>query len=113
LTFTITKKTIIIQKSRDSASGHLRNFSSLPGTSKTGQNEVKGQVVDSLGNPLPGASIRVIDPFGQHTDIQTLTNTYGYFELENLMPGSVLQISYVGYITQKVNAKAQIGTIVL
>ncbi len=58
---------------------------------------VKGTVLDDKGQPLPGATIRVKDsPLG------TTTSADGVFLLDKLTPGTVLVISYVGYVSQEV-----------
>lgn len=77
--------------------------------------EVRGRVIDSLGNPLEKASIRVLtnsDPVRGVT-IQTLTDRNGYFILENVPEGATLLISFLGYQEQKVRAKTDMGNIVL
>lgn len=75
--------------------------------------EVRGRVVDSLGNPLQGASVRVILADGAPTIIQGAANRSGEFILQNVPDDATLEISYVGYITQRVPASADIGVVVL
>lgn len=61
---------------------------------------VKGNIVDETGEPMIGVTIV---PMGQ-TKNGTITDLDGNFTLHN-MPGKVtLEISYVGYKTQKVSA---------
>ncbi|WP_084163797.1 SusC/RagA family TonB-linked outer membrane protein [Olivibacter sitiensis] len=75
--------------------------------------EVRGRVVDSLGNPLQGANIRVLNAEGKRTTLQTTTDRQGEFLLHNVPEDATLEITFVGYISQKVSAVANIGTIVL
>ncbi len=75
--------------------------------------EVRGKVVDSLGNPLSGASIRVLDAEGNRTSLQTQTDRNGEFVLKNVPEGAVLEIAYIGYLTLEIKAIANIGTVVL
>lgn len=58
---------------------------------------VRGRVIDSLGNPLEGASIK-----NKRTRQETSTNSNGEFELDNILPGDILITSYVGYISRQV-----------
>ena len=60
------------------------------------QNNVRGNVLDQNGEPLIGVSVVV-----QGTSIGTITDFDGNFELE-AKEGSVLEISYIGYVTQRV-----------
>ncbi|MBE9601164.1 SusC/RagA family TonB-linked outer membrane protein [Pedobacter sp. MC2016-24] len=53
---------------------------------------VQGKVVDSVGNPLAGASVKIV---GQN--VSRSTNSNGEFILENVQSGDVLRISYLGF----------------
>ncbi|WP_028296500.1 SusC/RagA family TonB-linked outer membrane protein [Olivibacter sitiensis] len=75
--------------------------------------EVRGRVRDSVGHPLEGASIRVLNAEGKRTTLQTTTDRQGEFLLHNVPEDATLEITFVGYISQKVSAVANIGTIVL
>lgn len=60
------------------------------------QQVVSGQVIDQLGNPLPGATVIIKGKsIGKSTDFD------GNFEI-NAAKGDILVISYVGYATQEV-----------
>lgn len=75
--------------------------------------EVRGRVVDSLGQPLPGASVRVLNAEGKRTTLQTKTDRDGEFVLRNVPQGANLEISYIGYITVEVLAESNLGVTVL
>lgn len=62
------------------------------------QLSIKGTVIDkNLNEPIIGASVLV-----QGTNNGTITNLEGKFSLNDVPKGSILVISYIGYITQKV-----------
>ncbi len=75
--------------------------------------EVRGRVVDSLGNPLEGASVRVLNAEGKRTTLQTTTDQDGYFLLRNVPEDASLEITYVGYVTQTIAALSDVGDIML
>lgn len=61
------------------------------------QQEVcKGVVVDSNGEPIIGASVKV-----KGSQNGTLTDISGNFVLHNVPAGAVIQVSYIGYKTQE------------
>lgn len=59
--------------------------------------ECKGVVVDNTGEPLPGATVRVIG-----TSQGTITDIDGKFKLPDVNIGATLEISFVGYAPQSV-----------
>ena len=61
-----------------------------------------GTVVDDNGEPLMGATVKVVDALGG-----TVTNAEGHFSLE-CARGAMLDISYIGYVSQRVRAAAQV-----
>ena len=61
---------------------------------------IRGKVYDNNGEPVIGATIKVVG-----TSVGTITDFDGLFSLETY-EGSPLEISYVGFKTQKVTAKA-------
>ncbi len=75
--------------------------------------ECRGKIVDSLGNPLSGATIRVLTVYGQRTELLTTTDRNGDFVLTNVPDDAMLEISYVGYAPRVVQAQAFIGIVVL
>lgn len=58
--------------------------------------KIKGTVVDANGEPIIGATIKVLG-----TSNGTITDLDGNFSLD-MSPKGTLEISYVGYITQKI-----------
>lgn len=75
--------------------------------------EVRGRIVDSLGNALSGASIRVLEASGRRTALQTSTDREGSFVLRNVPEDAQLEISFVGYMIRRVAAAAELGQVLL
>jgi len=75
--------------------------------------EVRGRVVDSLGNPLVGATVRVLNAEGKRTTLQTTTDRDGYFLLRNVPEDGQLEVTYVGHATTSLKPAADIGIVVL
>ena len=69
---------------------------------------VKGKIVDESNKPLPGASIKV-----KGTTISAASNLNGEFSLNNLPEDAILVISFLGYNTQEIPAKSNLGKIQL
>lgn len=65
------------------------------------QHTITGKVTDQNGEPIIGANIKVIG-----TNVGTITDIDGKFSL-NVSLESVLQISYIGYITQEITVGKQ------
>ncbi len=61
------------------------------------QQQLRGNVVDEAGAPLAGVSIKV-----KNSNLGTSSDNQGNFELNNVARGAVLDISYLGYVTQEV-----------
>ncbi len=57
--------------------------------------EIRGQVVDSLGLPLPGASVTI-----SGTESGTVTDSKGNFILTDSKENTTVHISFTGYISQ-------------
>ena len=60
--------------------------------------DVRGKVVDSLGNGLAGATVSV-----KGTNKSTQTTQNGEFYLKGVDEGALLVVSYLGYITKEVS----------
>lgn len=54
--------------------------------------DVRGLVTDNEGRPLPGANVKV-----KGSNVGTTTDNDGRFNLKNVVEGSVLEISFIGY----------------
>ena len=59
---------------------------------------VKGTVVDNMGEPVIGASVKVVG-----TTNGAVTDLDGNFVLTNVPKNATVEISYIGYTTQKVS----------
>jgi len=70
--------------------------------------EVRGKVVDEQGLPLPGASVKV-----KGTNKSTITDKDGFFVLNGITEGSVVEISYIGFVAREIPAAGNLGTIKL
>ena len=101
LTYSIVKNTIVIQARKTVAQATLTksNFSDLPAPPV----EIRGRVINKAGNPLMDVSVMVLG-----TKRGTTTNSDGRFTL--IVPDAeniVLEVSSVGYETQRVNVNKQ------
>ena len=67
----------------------------------------KGVVVDAKGEPLIGVSI-----LEKGTTNGTITNFDGEFSLQ-VSPNAILELSYIGYQSQSLAAKADFGKITM
>lgn len=68
---------------------------------------VRGKVVDSKGEPMPGASVMIVG-----TSKGVITSADGTFEIEALA-GASLQVEFIGFVTQTVSASPAFMNIVL
>lgn len=92
----IDKMVVLKEKTIQPAPAHLAE--QTPGDS------IRGRVADSLGTPLVGASIRIKGTMkGTQSDIR------GNFQLKNIPQGTVLVVSYTGYVTQEFTVAPQNG----
>ena len=69
---------------------------------------VKGQVVDTNGEPIIGASVVV-----KGTINGAITDIDGNFSIPNVKEGDIIKISFVGYVTQEVKWNGQTLNVVL
>lgn len=74
--------------------------STAPGEAQQVRNEagtsrVTGTVLDENGEPVIGASVRVLG-----TDISVPTDIDGKFNIAGLKPNQTIEVSYVGYVTK-------------
>jgi len=63
---------------------------------------IKGKVEDEEGNPLEGASVTL-----KGTQVGTQTDSKGEFSFPSIEPGSVLVISYTGYLNKEIEVKEE------
>ena len=63
----------------------------------TQQKTIKGKVLDAQGEPIIGANVII-----KGTGSGVITDIDGIFTLDNVPVGSVVQISYIGYLTKEV-----------
>lgn len=81
------------------------NFSSVEHLLDSEQQQltIQGRIVDSMNEPLIGASIRVKNS----PNIGTISDINGEFKLKDVPKGSILEISFIGYKTQEIQANSQ------
>jgi TonB-linked SusC/RagA family outer membrane protein len=70
--------------------------------------DASGRVVDSENRPLPGASVKV-----KKTGKGVSTDKDGRFFLRGVEEGTVLVVSFIGYLPKEVNASKDMGIVVL
>ena len=63
----------------------------------TQQKTIKGKVLDVQGESIIGANVII-----KGTSNGVITDIDGNFTLDNVQVGSVIQISYIGYLTKEV-----------
>ncbi|WP_231464855.1 TonB-dependent receptor [Pedobacter sp. Leaf132] len=80
----------------------IHNPKSNSGSIKVYDFTLTGQVVDKDGIGMPGVSVKI-----ETTNNGTSTAPDGKFTLKNVVPGNVLLVSMVGYITQKITITNQ------
>ena len=99
--FIINNRQIIVRK---------KAVSGNPAVLPVGQQEkkisVSGTVKDAAGEPLIGVNVIV-----KGTTIGNVTDIDGHFTLSDIAPNAILQISYIGYQTVEVPAKANVSVV--
>ncbi|MBC6491399.1 TonB-dependent receptor [Flavihumibacter stibioxidans] len=91
-TYAIDNNTIVVVK---------KEADSRPADDALPPVEVIGTITDEKGNPMPGATIRV-----KGTTKATVSDATGTFRIPELPEGTVLVISYTGYVMQEVLLKS-------
>ncbi len=104
LSYSIKDKTIIVKEKEKSLADAALNL--VQGLFRT--IDVHGTVTDEKGNPLPGATIKV-----KNTNIATIANTNGEFDLKGIDENAILSIFFVGYEPKEIMASANVGKIAL
>lgn len=94
LAYEIRDKTILIKEKQPSAAGRIGSALAIPIT-------ISGEVADTTGAPLPGATITNITQ-----NKRALTNENGIF-LINAQAGDQFTVSFIGYLTYTFTAREQ------
>jgi len=92
ITYDIIGKTIVVKEKNT-----LRNSKTISNTKLV--DTIKGTVRDSAGISLRGATIRT-----QNSTKSTITDDKGNFILPGILSGTILSVSYIGYISRQVAA---------
>ena len=86
LTYTVENKTVVIKAKERTITEKIHELFNSSGN-------LTGTVIDSLGQPLVGASVSL-----QNTNYKTLTNSKGEFQFSSVPNGNyILAIKYIGY----------------
>ncbi|WP_202103507.1 SusC/RagA family TonB-linked outer membrane protein [Sphingobacterium faecale] len=72
------------------------------------QEVIQGRVVDSLGNPMPGVTVRVLG-----TKKSTMTDHNGSYRLFDVKHGTQVSFSFLGYKTRTVTVSGNVLNIAL
>lgn len=64
--------------------------------------DVRGNVLDNLGEPIIGANVVV-----QGTSVGTITDINGEFVLSSIPSNAVVEVSFIGYVTQTIEVKGK------
>jgi TonB-linked SusC/RagA family outer membrane protein len=89
LEFSIENKSVVISSKEESLMDKIKDILAIP-------IDVHGQVTDSAGTPLIGASIRV-----KNGKMLAVTNATGEFSIKNIEIGTTLVISYISYLPRE------------
>ncbi|AOM79354.1 SusC/RagA family TonB-linked outer membrane protein [Pedobacter steynii] len=99
-TYELNNKTIIVSEKEKSLFDNLvARFQSI---------DVRGKIVDSLGNKLIGATVKI-----KGTNRITKTDTNGEFILTNVDDKAILVITYLGFKERELKAVPNLGRIIL
>ncbi len=100
LSYELDSKTIIIKaKEKSLLERVIDRFQEI---------DVRGKVIDESGQPMVGASIII-----KGTSRMARTNENGEFNLNGVDEKAILVISYLGYQTEEIGAKKEMGTVKL
>lgn len=97
-TYKVFENNLIVISLKD----NIRELSDLQ------QNIIRGTVTDEQGTPMPGVTISI-----RGLSKGTLTDSNGNYVLEDVPPGSVLLVTFIGYAGQEivVGERAQINIV--
>lgn len=82
---------------------YLLDYNVLPPSYDKKVRSVRGKVIDTTGDGMPGASVTV-----KGTTIGTVADTEGHYSLTLPASASTLQFSYVGYATQQLPVTGEV-----
>lgn len=77
------------------------------------QQEISGVVLNENGDPMAGATVILLNSKGERVGAQTRTDAAGKYVLKHQSDAVTLQVSYLGYTSQKVGVKNEMPTIKL
>lgn len=100
LAYSIDNRTVIIKEKKTGFFGNL--------LARLQSIDIRGKVVDEVGNPLVGANVSV-----KGNSATVHTNNEGVFLLLNVKEDARLVISFIGYETKEIIANKNLGTIQL
>lgn len=60
--------------------------------------DIVGEILDEQGSGLPGATVKI-----KGSNNVYITDALGHFTLKNVKENSVLQISFIGFVTKEIN----------
>jgi len=84
------------------------NYNSVPPSYQSNITEVSGTVMDSQGNPLPGANVVVTG-----TTIGTVADNYGRYSIAIPARASSLSFSFIGYTSQEIPIRNKVINVYL
>lgn len=89
LTYTIDAKTVVVKEKEKTLLDRFSDYINAV--------DIKGQVLNELGRPLLGASVKVLG-----TQKRTLTDVDGKFAFKSLAEDARIVVSYIGYRTDTI-----------
>ncbi|MFD2968746.1 SusC/RagA family TonB-linked outer membrane protein [Sphingobacterium bambusae] len=106
-------RNIILRPNSPSSKTTGAKISKVEGVDKQGDIDVRGRVVDSLGNGLVGITVSAYAAFNDKTIAQVSTDKNGEFTILGVPRDGRIVVTAIGYVATWVNAKPDVGTIVL
>lgn len=112
LSYELEGKMILIkEKKEESKTDSPKNSDDVGGLQELV--EVRGKVVDSVGLPLPGVSVRTIPTQKYPKSIQTTTDQKGVFLLRNVPEELNIEFVSVGFRRQTRGVMTNLGTVIM
>lgn len=99
-TYSIQDKTIIVKEREATFLNKVAGYFAAI--------DVRGRVLDEKGDPLVGATVRVIG-----TNRAVLTNNNGEFSLQDIREGAVLQVTFLGYEVKEITVRPDLGDVAM